>query len=128
MNIWIKESSKNWSVTTAHILSFERCGVMQFSSNYTKRHRYRRNPTGPLNAVLLWQKLCLRVAQEFELLQLRKATTIINDNELSCYISTEFGSKNNQGGLTSLNLKNKVVQQYECDSKQCHVKIFDKNL
>ena len=41
---------------------------------------------------------------------------------------TEFGSKNNQGGLASLNLKNKVVQQYECDSEQCHVKIFDKNL
>ena len=63
-----------------------------------------------------------------KLSQLRRETTIIDDKELSCYVYTEFGSKNNQGGFASLNQKNKVVRQYECDSEQCHVRILDKYL
>ena len=41
------------------------------------------------------------------------------------YVYTEYGSKNNQGGFSSLNLSNKIVHQYEIDSERCHVKILD---
>ena len=42
----------------------------------------------------------------------------------------EFGSKNHQGGLSSLNLQNKAVRQYEntTESGVCHVKILDRYL
>ena len=45
-------------------------------------------------------------------------------------VYTEFGSKNRQGGLNSLNLQNKVVRQYEntTGSGVCHVKILDRYL
>ena len=39
---------------------------------------------------------------------------------------SEFGSKNNQGGLGSLNQSNKTVRQYASDSEWCHVRILDK--
>ena len=46
------------------------------------------------------------------------------------YSYTEFGSKNRQGGLSSLNLQNKVIRQYEntTGSEACHVKILDRYL
>ena len=47
---------------------------------------------------------------------------------LNTYIYQEFGSKNNQGGFSSLNLQNKVVKQHESSSLRCHVKILDKYL
>ena len=59
--------------------------------------------------------------------QLRRETTVIGGKEVLCYIYSEFGSKNNQGGLACLNQKNKIVQQYESDSgNRCHVRILDK--
>jgi len=43
-------------------------------------------------------------------------------------VYSKFGSKNRQGGFSSLNLTNKVVCQYECitETTRCHVKILDK--
>jgi len=43
-------------------------------------------------------------------------------------VYSKFGSKNRQGGFSSLNLSNKVVCQYECipETTRCHVKILDK--
>ena len=80
------------------------------------------NPTGLLNAVFFYngKNFCLRRGAEhrnLKILQLRRETTIVDDKELSCYVYTEFGSKNNQGGFVSLNQKNKVVRQYECGSE-----------
>ena len=91
------------------------------------------NPTGLLNGVFFYngKNFCLRGGAEhrnLKLSQLRRETTIVDDKALSCYVYTEFGSKNNQGGFASLNQKNKVVRQYECDSEQCHVRILDKYL
>lgn len=63
-----------------------------------------------------------------KLSQLKRETKVVDGKELSCYVYTEHGSKNNQGGFTSLNQKNKVVRQYECDSERCHVRILDKYL
>ena len=91
------------------------------------------NPTGLLNAVFFYngKNFCLRGGAEhrnLKISQLRRETTIVDDKEISCYVYTEFGSKNNQGGFASLNRKNKVVRQYECDLERCHVKILDKYL
>ena len=90
------------------------------------------NPVGLLNAVFFYngKNFCLRGGAEhrnLKISQLRRETTIIGDKEVSCYIYSEFSSKTNQGGLASLNQKNKIVRQYESDSgSQCHVRILDK--
>ena len=91
------------------------------------------NPTGLLNAVFFYngKNFCLRGGVEYRILkfsQFVRETTTIDGKKISCYIYTEFGSKNNQGGLTSLNQKNKTVKHYETDSEHCHVKILDKYL
>ena len=91
------------------------------------------NPTGLLNAVFFYngKNFCLRGGVEHRSLKLSqfvRETTTIDGKQISCYIYTEFGSKNNQGGLTSLNQKNKTVKHYETNSEHCHVKILDKYL
>ena len=91
------------------------------------------NPTGLFNAVFYYngKNFCLRGGAEHRNLrvsQLSRKTNIIDGKEVSCYVYTEYGSKNNQGGLASLNQRNKTVKQYETDSKRCHVKILDKYL
>ena len=55
---------------------------------------------------------------------------MVNGKRIRCYSYKEFGSKNRQGGIRSLNLQNKVVQQYEngTNPQKCHVKILDKYL
>ena len=37
---------------------------------------------------------------------------------IGCYSYREFGSKNRQGGINTLNLQNKVVQQHENENNQ----------
>ena len=76
---------------------------------------------------------CLRGGQEqrnLKLSQVRRETSILDGKELSLYVYCEFESKNRQGGLSSFNLQNKVVRQYEntTESGVCHVKILDKYL
>ena len=65
-----------------------------------------------------------------KLSQVHKETSVVNGKELSLYVYCEFGSKNWQGGVSSLNLQNKVVCQYEkiTESVVCHVKVLDKYL
>ena len=53
---------------------------------------------------------------------------MIDGKSVGSYVYCEFGSKNNQGGYTSLNLQNKIVRQHESTSPRCHVKILDKYL
>ena len=91
------------------------------------------NPTGLLNAVFFYngKNFCLRGGAEHRNLkfsQFVRETTTVDGKQLSCYVYSEFGSKNNQGGLTSLNQRNKTVKQYETKSERCHVKILDKYL
>ena len=54
----------------------------------------------------------------------------MDKKELSLYVYCEFGSKNWQGGVSSLNLQNKVICQYKntTESGACHVKILDRYL
>jgi len=47
---------------------------------------------------------------------------------VTVYVYREFGSKNNQGSVTSLNQKTKMVRQYATESARCHVKILDRYL
>ena len=49
---------------------------------------------------------------------------MIDGKSVGSYVYCEFGSKNKQGGYTSLNLQNKIVRQHESISPRCHVKIF----
>jgi len=93
------------------------------------------SPIGLLRAVFFYngKNFCLRGGQEqrnLKLSQLCRETSIVNGKELSLYRYCEFGSKNRQGGLSSLNLQNKVVRQYEntTESGVCHVKILDRYL
>ena len=80
------------------------------------------NPTGLSNAVFFYngKNFCLRGGAEHRKLrvsQLSRETNIIDGKEILCYVYTEYGSKNNQGGLASLNQRNKTVKQYETDSE-----------
>ena len=89
------------------------------------------NPTSLLNAVFFCngKNFCLRGGAEhrnLKLSQLKRETTNIDDKEVTCYVYSEFGSKNNQGGFASMNQRNKTVKQYAIDSERCHVKILDK--
>ena len=62
--------------------------------------------------------------------QFQREVTVVEGKEVSCYIYTEFGSKNRQGGFATLNLENKVVRQYQnlSGSGACHVELLDKYL
>ena len=89
------------------------------------------DPTGLLNAVFFYNRknFCLRGRAEHRNLrisQFKRETTTLDGKEVDCYIYSEFGSKNNQGGFASLNQSNKTVRQYAIDSEWCHVKILDK--
>ena len=88
------------------------------------------SPKGLLNAVFIYngKNFCLGGGAEHRNLKLSQLRRDVDDKEVSCYVYTEFGSKNNQGRFVSLNQKNKVVQQYESGSDRCHVKILDKYL
>ena len=59
--------------------------------------------------------------------QFQREVTVVDGQEVSCYIYTEFGSKNRQGGCNSLHLENKIVRQYQnlSGSGPCHVQILD---
>ena len=75
-------------------------------------------PVGLLNAVFFYngKKFCLRGGAEhryLKLSQIRKEVTVADTKTVNSYIYQEFGSKNNQGGFSSLNLWNKVVKQHE---------------
>jgi len=52
---------------------------------------------------------------------------VVEGQEIACYVYTEFGSKNRQGGFNSLNRDNKIVRQYQnlSDGGVCHVQILD---
>ena len=57
---------------------------------------------------------CLRGDQEqhgFKLSQITKSVESVGGEDVSCYTYREFGSKNRQGGFSSLNSDNKVVKQ-----------------
>ena len=84
-----------------------------------------------MNAVFFYngKNFCLRGGADhrnLKLSQFKKETSTIDGKEIPCYIYSEFGSKNNQGGLASLNKSNKIMRQYASDSERCHVKILDK--
>ena len=66
-------------------------------------------PTGLLRAVFFYngKNFCLKGGQEqrnLTLSQVRKETSVVDGKELSLYVHCEFGSKNRQSGLSSLNL------------------------
>ena len=92
------------------------------------------HPEGLLkNAVFFYngKNFCLRGGLEhrnLKLSQVKKEVTTIDDKKVACYIYSECGSKNNQGGFASLNLKNKSVRQYQNDedTERCHVRILDR--
>ena len=91
------------------------------------------SPMGLLRAVFFYngKHFCLRGGQEqrqLKLSQFVRETTMVDGKRLGCYTYTEFGSKNHQGGFNSLNVKNKVVKQYEniSNPQRCHVKMLDK--
>ena len=93
--------------------------AMQFLSNYTMRalaltlklllsclrmkkihfgKRKYQNPVGLLNAVFFYngKNFCLQGGAEhrnLKISQLKRETTIVDDKEVSCYVYTEFGSK-----------------------------------
>ena len=92
-------------------------------------------PIGLLRAVFLnnEKNFCLKGGQEqrnLKLSQVRRDTSIVDGKELSLYVCCEFGSKHRLGGVSSLNLQNKVVRQCEniTESGVCYVKILDKYL
>ena len=89
-------------------------------------------PVGVLRAVFFYngKSFCLRGGQEqrgLKLSQITKSVESVGGENVSCYTYREFGSKNRQGGFSSLNSDNKVVKQYEnlSGSGPCHVKILD---
>ena len=89
-------------------------------------------PTGLLRAVFFYngKNFCLRGGVEqrnLKLSQFQREVKVVEGREVSCYIYTEFGSKNRQGGFNSLHLENKVVCQYQnlSGSGPCHVQILD---
>jgi len=55
-----------------------------------------------------------------KLSQVQREQSVISGKKVNGYVYTEHGSKNNQGGLSSLNQENKIVHQYEVDSERCH--------
>ena len=88
--------------------------------------------TGLLRAVFFYngKSFCLCGGQEqrgLKLSQITKSVESVGGADVSCYTYREFGSKNRQGGFSSLNSDNKVVKQCENISGNgpCHVKILD---
>ena len=65
--------------------------------------------------------------RRLKLSQITKSVESVKGRVVNCYTYREFGSKNRQGGFSSLNTDNKVVKQYEnlSGSGPCHVKILD---
>ena len=101
---------------------------------------YRTQKRQNLSLVLLIQQLyfilCIYTIAKFlptggvehhnlKLSQLKRNKFVISGKIVNEYVNIEYGSKNNQGGFSSLNLSNKIVHQYEIDSERCHVKLFD---
>ncbi|XP_065882477.1 zinc finger MYM-type protein 2-like [Dysidea avara] len=91
------------------------------------------NPASLMNAVFFYngKNFCLRGGVEhrnLQLSQVKREVAKVQGKAVACYVYSEFGSKNNQGGFTSLNQKNKTVRQYATDSERCHVKILDRYL
>jgi len=89
------------------------------------------NPTGLLRTTIFYngKNFCLWGGMEhrnLKLSQIKKETTVVDEKMINSYVYQEFGSKNNQGGFTSLNMQNKVVRQHKSYSWRCHVKILDK--
>ena len=89
-------------------------------------------PIGLLRVVFFYngKNFCLRGSAEqrnLKLLQFQREVTIVEDQEVSFYIYTKFGSKNRQGGFTNLHVENKVVPLYQnlSESGSCHVQILD---
>ena len=81
------------------------------------------NPIGLMNAVFFYKGkfFCLRGRKEhrnLRLSQFKKETSTIDGKEVTCYIYSEFTSKNNQGGLGSLNHSSNTVKQYASDSER----------
>ena len=62
-----------------------------------------------------------------EVITITREVSYVNGKKVNSYVYREFGSKNRQGGFTSLNMDNKVVRQYENTSGKgaCHVRILD---
>ena len=55
---------------------------------------------------LQWKKLCLRGSKEhweLKFSQLKKENKIVDGIERKCYVYSEHGSKNREGGFNSLN-------------------------
>ena len=91
------------------------------------------NRWGLLQVVFFYngKNFCLRGGKEqwgLKFSQLKREHSNVDGMEWICYVYSEFGSKNFQGGFNSLNLDNKVVYQYEStpENNRCHVKILDK--
>jgi len=88
------------------------------------------NPAALLYAVFFYngKNFCLRGSVEhrgLKLTQVQREPSVISGKKVNGYVYTEHGSKNNQGGMSSLNQENKIVHQYEVDSERCYVKILD---
>ena len=65
-----------------------------------------KTPIGLLRVVFFYngKNFCLRGGAEqrnLKLSQFQREVTIVEDQEVSCYIYTEFGSKNRQGEFTN---------------------------
>ena len=89
-------------------------------------------PNGLLRSVFFYngKSFSLHGGQEqhrLKLSQITKSAELVTGRVVNCYVYRGFGSKNHQGGFSSLNPDNKVVKQYEnlSGSGPCHVKILD---
>ena len=91
-------------------------------------------PKGLFRAVFFYngKNFCLRGGAEqhgLKISQFHKEIVRINVTDISSYVYNNFGSKNRQGGVDSLNSDSKSVRQYEnTTSVICHVKILNKYL
>ena len=75
-------------------------------------------PIGLLRSTFFYngKSFCLRGGQEqcgLKLSQITRSVESVEGRVVNCYIYREFGSKNREGGFSSLNTDNKVVKQYE---------------
>ena len=75
-------------------------------------------------------KFCLRGGvkqRNLKLSQFQREVAVVEGQEIGCYIYTQFGSKNRQGGFNSFHIENKVVRQYQNLSRSgpCDVQILD---
>ena len=79
------------------------------------------------NEKKLWDTKVLNLETKFCLRGVVKQVAVVEGQEIGCYIYTEFGSKNRQGGFNSFHIENKVVLQYQNLSRSgpCDVQILD---